>query len=497
MSDPVAFLSYVRADDEHDHGRITALRHRLEGEVRMHTGRPFKIFQDKSDIQWGQQWKERLDSTLLNVTFLIPVVTPGYFTSSACRDEFQKFLLREKQLGENSLILPIYYFSAEQLENGDGDYFDDMGEILASRNWSDWRQLRFRPLGSEEVERAISDMAGRIKQATRDLGQVIKAAATTIEVKTETEAPEISKEIIDLSDFSPEIPTFVDFNASRSGRKHAPDSGYYAYTKEFDEEVSAEDLSDPAELRRLGKRFKTLVQSLENQHADLIRKIKAEMLLGSKAPFPSVALLIDNSGSMKGPKIEYTAAWSFIACKILEETGYQTEILGFTTRTWKGGQSREKWLTSGKPKSPGRLNDLRHIIYKDFSQSVLSSLSRVSLMTRVGLLKENIDGEAMLWAYNRIKEHGDRQSSIVVISDGAPVDDSTLASNKGDFLAKHLISTIEWLSRSEGVNVIGIGIDHDLSRYYKNTSHVEGASENGFEIIKALPLLLMAPEKTA
>ena len=159
QNDPIAFLSYVRADDEHDRGRITALRARLEGEVRMHTGKPFPIFQDKKDIKWGQQWKERLDSTLLNVTFLIPIVTPSYFQSYPCRDEFNKFLLREQQLGENHLILPIYYLTADEFGELNAKDADPIAKIIASRNWADWRSLRFLELTSASVEVAINDMA--------------------------------------------------------------------------------------------------------------------------------------------------------------------------------------------------------------------------------------------------------------------------------------------------------------------------------------------------
>jgi cobaltochelatase CobT len=131
-SEPIAFLSYVRAGDDHDHGRITKLRARLEGEVRMHTGKTFKIYQDKKDLKWGEQWKKRLDATLLNVTFLIPIVTPSYFQSKPCRDEFEQFLVREKQLGENHLILPIYYLESDEISDIDNE--DSIGKILKSRN---------------------------------------------------------------------------------------------------------------------------------------------------------------------------------------------------------------------------------------------------------------------------------------------------------------------------------------------------------------------------
>ena len=158
-TDPLAFLSYVRTDDEHERGRITALRQRLEGEVRIQTGRPFVIFQDKKDILWGQQWKQRLDTELFNVTFLIPIITPSYFRSAACRDEFEKFVIREKQLGKDTLILPIYYLEADEINEVSGESGDAIATVLSQRNWADWRPMRFADIKTPEVERSIADMA--------------------------------------------------------------------------------------------------------------------------------------------------------------------------------------------------------------------------------------------------------------------------------------------------------------------------------------------------
>jgi hypothetical protein len=153
---PIAFLSYVRSDDDHDDGRITAFRKRLEGEVRMQTGKPFAIFQDRNDIAWGQHWEERINSSLSDVTFLIPILTPSFFQSPACRSEFQTFFLKEQMLGVNRLILPLYYVACDQLGDGYLPGSDDIAETLRSRNWTDWRQFRFKSFHDEVVAAALA-----------------------------------------------------------------------------------------------------------------------------------------------------------------------------------------------------------------------------------------------------------------------------------------------------------------------------------------------------
>lgn len=149
---PIAFLSYVRSDDDHDSGRITELRQRLEGEVKIQTGEDFPIFQDRNDIKWGQVWKERIETTILDITFLIPIVTPTYFRSEMCRKEFETFLIRENALGEDRLILPIYYVQTKQLEAGFLVGTDPIADVLKTRNWADWRQYRFDPLSTLSPE---------------------------------------------------------------------------------------------------------------------------------------------------------------------------------------------------------------------------------------------------------------------------------------------------------------------------------------------------------
>jgi cobaltochelatase CobT len=179
-----------------------------------------------------------------------------------------------------------------------------------------------------------------------------------------------------------------------------------------------------------------------------------------------VSLLIDNSGSMRGRPIAIAAICADILARTLERCGVATEILGFTTRGWKGGQSREAWLSAGRPPSPGRLNDLRHIIYKRADEPYRRARRNLGLMMREGLLKENIDGEALLWAHNRLIMRPEERRILMVISDGAPVDDSTASANGGSYLERHLRQVIEWIEKRSSVELIAIGIGHDVTRYY-------------------------------
>jgi cobaltochelatase CobT len=180
-----------------------------------------------------------------------------------------------------------------------------------------------------------------------------------------------------------------------------------------------------------------------------------------------VTLLIDNSGSMRGRPIGIAAISADILARTLERCGVKVEILGFTTRAWKGGQAREKWIQAGKPEKPGRLNDLRHIVYKNADAPWRRARKNLGLMLREGILKENIDGEALLWAHNRLMARNEQRRILMVISDGAPVDDSTLSVNAGNYLEVHLKRVIEWIERVSPVELLAIGIGHDVTRYYR------------------------------
>jgi len=192
-----------------------------------------------------------------------------------------------------------------------------------------------------------------------------------------------------------------------------------------------------------------------------------------------VTLLLDNSGSMRGRPITVAATCADILARTLERCGVKVEILGFTTRAWKGGQSREAWLAAGKPGNPGRLNDLRHIIYKSADAPWRRARKNLGLMMREGLLKENIDGEALDWAHKRLLARSEQRKILMMISDGAPVDDSTLSVNPGNYLERHLRYVIEEIETRSPVELIAIGIGHDVTRYYRRAVTIVDAEELG------------------
>ena len=281
-------------------------------------------------------------------------------------------------------------------------------------------------------------------------------------------------------------------------------SDYKIYSKEFDETITASHLCEDEELNRLRayldqqlKSFQIIISRLANR---LQRKLLAkqnrswdfdleEGLLNTSRltrvimdPMYSlsfkkekdtdfkdtvVSLLIDNSGSMRGRPITVAAMSADILTRTLERCGVKVEVLGFTTKAWKGGKSREHWMHNNKPPTPGRLNDLRHIVYKAADEPWRKSKNNLGLMMREGLLKENIDGEALLWAHKRLQNRYEARKILMVISDGAPVDDSTLSVNSGNYLEKHLRGVINWIENKSYVQLLAVGIGHDVTRYYK------------------------------
>jgi cobaltochelatase CobT len=209
-----------------------------------------------------------------------------------------------------------------------------------------------------------------------------------------------------------------------------------------------------------------------------------------------VTLLIDNSGSMRGRPITVAATCADILARTLERCGVKVEILGFTTKAWKGGQSREKWLGSGKPQAPGRLNDLRHIVYKAADAPWRRARRNLGLMMREGLLKENIDGEALIWAHNRLLARPEQRRILMMISDGAPVDDSTLSVNPGNYLERHLRAVIDQIEMRSPVELLAIGIGHDVTRYYRRAVTIVDADELAGAMTEQLASLF-ADETTA
>ena len=298
---------------------------------------------------------------------------------------------------------------------------------------------------------------------------------------------------------------------------------YKVFTTEFDEIAKAEILEDVKETHKLRKNldqqlvgFQDLITKLANklQRQLLAKQNRAwefdleEGLLDSSKltriimdPYNSlsfmkekdldfkdtiVTLLIDNSGSMRGRPITIAALCADILSRTLERCSVKVEVLGFTTKNWKGGKSREAWTKTDKPKNPGRLNDLRHIIYKGADTHWRQAKNNIGLMLKEGLLKENIDGEAISWAYNRIKKRKEERKILMVISDGAPVDDSTLSVNSGDFLEKHLKKMVKFIETKSDVEILAIGIGHDVSRYYDKAIKITDVHELGDVMISQL-----------
>ena len=307
---------------------------------------------------------------------------------------------------------------------------------------------------------------------------------------------------------------------------------YKIFTNEFDEITKAENLENADESFKLRKTldqqligFQDIITKLANklQRQLLAKQNRAwefdleEGLLDSSKlpriiidPYNSlsfkkekdldfkdtvVTLLIDNSGSMRGRPITIAAICADILSRTLERCSVKVEILGFTTKNWKGGQSRESWNKNGKPKTPGRLNDLRHIIYKGADTHWRQSKNNLGLMLKEGLLKENIDGEAIAWAFNRLKKRREERKVLMVISDGAPVDDSTLSVNSGDFLEKHLKKMVKFIEDKTNIEILAIGIGHDVSRYYNRAIKITDVNELGDVMISQLSALFDTKKK--
>ncbi len=289
---------------------------------------------------------------------------------------------------------------------------------------------------------------------------------------------------------------------------------YKIFTEDFDEEITAEELCDEAELERLrafldkqlshlqgavgrlANRLQRRLMAKQNRSWDFdleegyldtarlprlvidpMQPLSFKMERDTQFRDTVVTLLIDNSGSMRGRPITVAATCADILARTLERCGVKVELLGFTTKAWKGGQSREKWLASGKPPAPGRLNDLRHIIYKSADAPWRRARRNLGLMMREGLLKENIDGEALMWAHNRLMQRREQRRILMMISDGAPVDDSTLSVNPGNYLERHLRAVIEQIETRSPVELLAIGIGHDVTRYYRRAVTIVDADE--------------------
>ena len=313
------------------------------------------------------------------------------------------------------------------------------------------------------------------------------------------------------------------FYQNRKDFLDGPDGRYHIYTNEFDEEIDASELADPAELTRLRSMLDTqlgshqaIITKLANR---LQRKVMAQQRrswefgldegildptrlariianptvpLSYKAEKETefrdtvVTILIDNSGSMRGFPIALAAMSADIISRTLERCAVKVEILGFTTRAWKGGKSRDLWMEQGRPAEPGRLNDIRHIIYKAADAPMRRTRKNLGLMLKEGILKENIDGEALVWAHNRLAKRPEARKILMVISDGAPVDDSTLSVNPSNILEADLRNVIHWIENSSNVELTAIGIGHDVTRYYKKAMCIADADQLAKALIEQL-----------
>ncbi len=312
-------------------------------------------------------------------------------------------------------------------------------------------------------------------------------------------------------------------NPQRRNWDHLPHSDYKAWSEKYDETVAAGELADEDELNRLRAYLDQQLSSLQSVVTKLANRLQRRLMAqqnrswdfdqeegmldaarlarivvspGSSLSYKVeretdfkdtvVTMLIDNSGSMRGRPISIAAISADIMARTLERCGVKTEILGFTTRAWKGGQAREDWLAAGRPAMPGRLNDLRHIIYKKADEPWRHARRNLGLMMREGLLKENIDGEALLWAHNRLIARAEDRRILMVISDGAPVDDSTLSVNNGGYLEVHLRKVIEMIETRSPVQLIAIGIGHDVTRYYRRAVTIMDAEQLGGTMVEQL-----------
>ncbi len=339
---------------------------------------------------------------------------------------------------------------------------------------------------------------------------------------TEDDAP--SESDADVGDEGEE--GMMPVRPNRPPADAGPQFDYRSYTSRFDEVIAANELCDEEELTRLrayldqqllhlqgavtklANRLQRRLMAQQNRSWDfdqeegLLDAARLSRVVVNPAHSLSykierdtdfrdtvVTLLIDNSGSMRGRPISIAAISADILARTLERCGVKTEILGFTTRAWKGGQSRERWLADGRPPAPGRLNDLRHIVYKRADEPWRRARKSLGLMMREGLLKENIDGEALLWAHGRLVDRSEERRILMVISDGAPVDDSTLSVNSGSYLEKHLRQVIGWIENRSPVQLVAIGIGHDVTRYYARAVTIMDAEQLGGTMVEQLASL--------
>ena len=382
-------------------------------------------------------------------------------------------------------------------ENEENDAEDDPGE----RNETPEGQEEDSQQSSEDMQEAEGETESAEMQA-RSIATDDQPQDQDVDEDTDGEEP-----------FKPQLPF-----------SNAASTDFYkVYANSFDEVVVASDLCDDEELTRLRAYLDKQLANMQGVVSRLANRLQRRLMAQQNRSWEFdleegmldsaklmrvvidpmhplsfkmekdtnfrdtvVTLLIDNSGSMRGRPISVAATCADILARTLERCNVKAEILGFTTRAWKGGQAREKWLGAGKPGNPGRLNDLRHIIYKSADEPWRRARRNLGLMMREGLLKENIDGEALIWAHNRLLGRREQRRILMVISDGAPVDDSTLSVNSGNYLERHLRQVITDIENKSPIELIAIGIGHDVTRYYKRAVTIVDAEELGGALTEKL-----------
>jgi len=354
------------------------------------------------------------------------------------------------------------------------------------------------------------------------------------EMSVDSGMPDLENEAkeSDQADEEVEIEDSSQPDLRKKGKSILGDINYKSYTEEFDETIKAEDLENIEELTRLRKNLDQQLLQLKNFISKLANKLQRKLLAKQNRswnfdleeglldtsklpriimdPYNSlsfkkekdiefkdtlVTILIDNSGSMRGKPISVAAICADILSRTLERCAVKVEILGFTTKHWKGGSSREKWMKNNKPNLPGRLNDLRHIIYKSADTPWRQAKNNMGLMLKEGLLKENIDGEALKWAYNKMNKRKEERKILMVISDGAPVDDSTLSTNTSDYLESNLKKTVKWIENKTNIELLAIGIGHDVTRYYNQAVKITDVQDLGDVMINQLTDLFVEKNK--
>ena len=443
--------------------------------------------------------------------------------------------LRESCLSEDRTFSNEFLdYWGELFENQDSKLKDDLFSSLENQSKflehaeNFLKSLRIDDDESDAEDNEIEDETEQEEEAASEEGEDDDSleSESSPEQENQEGAEETEADMGDIDedaivDENQEITTNQSWLESLVGKN--TNFKYKVYTRNFDEEIRAEDLCSPEELQRLRKHLDQLMGSSKATISKLAHRLqrflmaqqnrswefnKEEGMLDSArlhkiitdplTPLTykiekdtdfrdtSVSILVDSSGSMRGRSMTVAAICADIISTTLERCNVKTEVLGFTTKHWKGGESRKIWMDDGKPENPGRLNDIRHIIFKSADTPWRRGQKNFGLMLREGLLKENVDGEALIWAHDRLARRSEQRKILMVISDGAPVDDSTLSTNPTNFLDLHLRQVIHSIETMSDINLIAIGIGHDVTRYYKNAVTIHRAEELGGAMLEQL-----------